>query len=123
MFPPKLLTVMVALISLIVVGVAGYLILRPPLPLLDDAGFDHAQISPNADGVDDVTTIRYKLARPATISIYLENEDGQRYYFREQERRSSGEYAVLFSGIVGGYTLPDEEIAGRVEKRLPRDYL
>ncbi|NLX10258.1 MAG: hypothetical protein GXY36_11430 [Chloroflexi bacterium] len=109
---------MVALISLIVVGVAGYLILRPPLPLLDDAGFDHAQISPNADGVDDVTTIRYKLARPATISIYLENEDGQRYYFREQERRSSGEYAVLFSGIVGGYTLPDEEIAGRVEKRL-----
>ncbi|MBN2303309.1 MAG: hypothetical protein JXQ72_02455 [Anaerolineae bacterium] len=115
---PKLFTLVAALIALIVVGVAGYLILQPPVALLSDAGFDKTLISPNADGVDDLTTIRYSLARPARISIYLENEAGDRYYFRQDERRSSGDYTVLFSGVVGGYTLPGEQIPGTIERRL-----
>lgn len=115
---PKLLTVMVALVALIIVGIAGYVILRPPVPLLSNAEFELAQISPNADGIDDITTIRYSLAKPAHINIYLQNDDGDRYYFRQDERRNSGDYSVLFSGIVGGYTLPGETVPGEIERRL-----
>jgi hypothetical protein len=114
----KTLTAGFALIALIVVGVSGYVILRPPGSLLSDAGFDKTQISPNADGVDDITTIQYSLSRPARVTIYLENALGERYYFRENERRVAGDYSVYFSGIVGGYTLPGEDIPGTIERRL-----
>ena len=70
---PKLITSLVALAAVIVVGAAGYLVLQPPGELLSNAGFDHTVISPNADGIDDITTIRYSLARPADVTIYLEN--------------------------------------------------
>jgi hypothetical protein len=110
--------VIVALVSVIVVSVVGYVILRPPVSLLSGARFEMAQISPNADGVDDVVTIRYSLSRPARVSIYLESDAGQRYYFRQDERRSSGDYSVLFSGVVAGYSLPGEAIPGVIERRL-----
>jgi hypothetical protein len=116
-------TIGFALLALLVVGIVGYLILRPPGPLLSHAGFDKARISPNADGVDDLTTIRYALSRPAQVSVYLENTSGDRYYFRQNEQRSSGDYDVLFSGIVDGYTLPGEDIPGTIERRLiPSDH-
>ncbi len=115
---PKMLTVAAALAALVVVGVAGYLILRPPVALLRNAEFEHSRITPNADGFDDLTTIRYTLSRPAHVSIYLENNAGDRYYFRQNERRTTGDYTVLFSGVVDGYLLPGEEIPGTVERRL-----
>ena len=115
---PKLLTLIVALATVIVVGAVGYAILRPPVALLSGAAFDKTEISPNADGVDDVITIRYSLARPARISIYLDGPAGERFYFRKDERRGSGDYSVLFSGIVDGYTLPGENIPGTIERRL-----
>ncbi len=115
---PKLLTLIAALAAVIVVGVAGYVILRPPVALLSGAGIDATEISPNADGVDDITTIRYSLARPARVSVYFDGPDGERFYFRKDQRRSSGEYAVLFSGIVDGYRLPGEEFPGTIERRL-----
>ncbi len=115
---PKLLTTFAALAALLVVAIIGYLLLRPPVALLSAADFDKTQISPNADGLDDLTTIRYSLARTAHVSIYLDSEDGQRFYFRQNERRTKGDYSVLFSGIVDGYTQPDESIPGRIERRL-----
>ena len=115
---PKLLTVVIAIIALAVVGVVGYVVLRPPTTLLSNAAFETALISPNADGVDDLTTITYSLSRPAQISITLENEAGERYVFRDDERRTSGDYRVLFSGIVDGYTLAGENILGEVQTRL-----
>ncbi|HML20058.1 MAG TPA: hypothetical protein PKD09_00315 [Aggregatilinea sp.] len=115
---PKLLTVVIAVIALAVVGVVGYVVLRPPTALLSNAAFEMALISPNADGVDDLTTITYSLARPAQVSITLENESGDRYTFRDNERRTSGDYSVLFSGIVGGYTLDGEDIPGDIQTRL-----
>lgn len=119
---PRVLTVLAALIAVAAAAVIGYLVLQPPAALLENASFDRAQISPNADGVDDLATITYSLSRPARITIYLENAAGERYYFRENERRIAGDYRVYFSGVVDGYTLPDEDIPGRVERRLmPRD--
>jgi hypothetical protein len=116
-------TIGFALLALLLVGVIGYVMLRPPGPLLSHAGFDKTQISPNADGVDDLTAIRYSLSRPARVSIYLENPADDRYYFRQNEPRGSGDYNVLFSGIVDGYTLPGENIPGTIERRLiPSDH-
>jgi hypothetical protein len=118
MYIPKLLTVIAALAALIVAGLIGYVVLRPPGPLLSGASFDTPQISPNADGIDDITMLRYSLSEPARVSIYLENDAGDRYYFRDDQRRSSGDFQVLFSGVVAGYTLPGEDIPGMVERRL-----
>ena len=77
--------------------------------LLYDAGFSHEVISPNADGVDDATEISYSLRRPADISIYVDNADGERHYFRQNQRRSSGDYNVLWGGVIDEpYTLEDD---------------
>ena len=115
---PILLSVTAAVVAVIIVGVAGYLVLRPPVALLSGASFDKALISPDANGIDDVATVRYSLSQSAQVSIYLENYAGDRYYFRQNERRVSGDYIVLFSGVVDGYVLPGETIAGTVERRL-----
>jgi len=119
---PKTLTIFAALVAAALVIVVGLVILRPPVALLSGATFDKTQISPNADGIDDVTTIRYSLARSARVSIYLDGQSGARYYFRQDEQRTSGDYIVQFSGIVDGYTLPGETVAGTIERRLiPND--
>ncbi|RMG97701.1 MAG: hypothetical protein D6706_08255 [Chloroflexi bacterium] len=78
----------------------------------------HEKITPNADGDNDVTQISYELSRNATVSIYFENEAGERYYFRKEKPRGAGEYRVLFSGIVDGYRLPGETVAGEILTRL-----
>ncbi len=69
-------------------------------PLLYDAQVLPDSISPNADGVQDATEIRYSLRRAATVSIYFENEAGERFYFRQERRRSPGDYSVLWGGVV-----------------------
>ena len=115
---PRMLTITAAIVAAGVIGAIGYVLLRPPVPLLRNATFESDAISPNADGQDDITFITYTLARPARVSIYLDREDGERYYFRQDERRIAGDYRVAFSGIVGGYTLPGEDIPGTVETRL-----
>ncbi|NDJ78144.1 MAG: hypothetical protein GYB65_17990 [Chloroflexi bacterium] len=118
---PKLLTFLGAVIALAVVSGIGFLVLRPSGELLAEARFDASVISPNADGVNDLTTIHYELSRSATVSIWLENDDS-RYYFRQDEPRSSGSYSVYFSGVVDGFSLPDEdEIPGTIERRLIPD--
>lgn len=69
-------------------------------PLLYDAAFSTDRITPNADGDTDVTEIRYSLRRPASVSIYFEDEAGERHYFRDARRRSPGDYSVLWGGVV-----------------------
>jgi hypothetical protein len=69
-------------------------------PLLHDVTFSKQQITPNADGVDDATEIRYSLRRPASVTISFENEAGDAYYFREARRRAEGDYSVLWGGVV-----------------------
>jgi hypothetical protein len=69
-------------------------------PLLYDVVVLPDAISPNADGVQDVTEIHYSLRRTANVSIYFENEAGDRFYFRQERRRSPGDYSVFWGGAV-----------------------
>jgi hypothetical protein len=69
-------------------------------PLLYDVSVSPAAISPNADGTDDATNIEYGLSRNATVSVFFENADGERFYFREERPRSAGEYRVQWGGTV-----------------------
>ena len=69
-------------------------------PLLRDVAVAPDLISPNADGETDVTQIRYSLSRSAYVSIFFEDEDGDRFYFRKDRRRSPGSYSVLWGGVM-----------------------
>jgi len=99
----------------------GWRLLNGDSSLLRDVRVQHEQITPNADGDTDATRIQYQLARNAVVSIYFENEAGERFFFRQDKDRGAGDYEVLFSGVVEGYTLPDETIQGQVLSRLLRD--
>ena len=76
-------------------------------PLLYDVEIAPQTISPNADGQTDVTRISYRLSRSADLSIYFTDDAGQRHYFRQDRRRSAGEYQVDFGGVIAGRMLPD----------------
>lgn len=69
-------------------------------PLLYDVAVAPDFITPNADGNADVTEIRYSLRRSAEVSIYFEDENGERFYFRRAQRRSPGDYSVFWGGVV-----------------------
>lgn len=69
-------------------------------PLLSGVAVYPDTISPNADGVDDATNIEYQLSRNASISIYFVDQEGERYYFRQDRPRSAGEYRVQWGGVI-----------------------
>jgi hypothetical protein len=69
-------------------------------PLLYDVSFSKDVITPNADGNDDATEIKYSLRRPANVTISFEDAQGKQYYFRESRRRAEGDYNVLWGGVV-----------------------
>ena len=101
-------------------------------PLVYDFAISNQTISPNADGDTDVTRVEYKLARNATLSIYLVDGSGEKHYFRRDRARSrtlSGRvYRVDFGGVipkeVGGFrqdrVLPDGEYRLVLEARDER---
>ncbi len=118
---PWPLTLLAAAVTLAVVLAAGAVALQPPRPLITSATVADGRITPDADGANDATTIRYSLARQAAVSIYFESARGERHYFRRERPRPRGDYEVLFSGVVEGYTLPGETVHGAVEARLLPD--
>ncbi len=110
-------TIIAALIAVVVVGAAAARLLDPPRPLLSSAGLSLAQITSDNNAL--ATTIHYTLNRNAAITITFQNKaGGAQYVFRNAEPRAVGDYQVSFSGVVGGYTLPNEQIAGTIETRL-----
>jgi hypothetical protein len=115
---PIWLVVVVALVAAGLVLVVGQALLQPDLPLITEAGFSVDTITPNADGDNDITTFDYSLSRNARVSLVFEAEDGSLYVFRQDEPRIPDDYSVYFSGVVDGYTLPGETVAGRVLRRL-----
>jgi hypothetical protein len=117
------ITIIAALVGMLVVFGVGMIVLQPPTDLILAAQFEQATITPNADGDDDITFFTYDLARNATISIVLEGADERVYRFREDEPRIGQDYRVAFSGVVDGYTLPDEQFPDdvQIERRLIPD--
>ncbi len=83
--------------------------------LLSDVQVNPTAISPNADGIEDVTRISYHLGRSADLSIYLVDDEGERHYFRDSRRRSEGDYGVDFGGVIEGSMLPDGDYTWVVE--------
>jgi hypothetical protein len=118
---PRALTIGFSLLALLAILAVGYVVSRPRGPLVTDAVFGLATITPNADGQDDATSIRYRVRRAAVLSIYFEDADGQRYYFRRDQFRSRGKYSVLFSGIVEGFVGEGEAVKSEVLARLLPD--
>ncbi len=115
---------MVALVAFLFVVLAvalGWRIINGGSSLLRDAQVNDDLITPNADGETDATTISYTLSRNADVSIYFENDAGERFYFRQDKPRGAGDYKVLFSGIVDGYRLPDDIVEGEILSRLLQD--
>ncbi|MDY7040291.1 MAG: hypothetical protein SVX38_05470, partial [Chloroflexota bacterium] len=75
----------------------------PSRTLLYDVDVYPATISPDADGDDDVTLIRYKLRRNANVSIYLVGVEGEKQYFRQDRPRSRSTgagYSLYFGGVI-----------------------
>ncbi len=116
-----LLVALVALIVVIAAVAIGWRLLNGDSSLLRDVRINEETITPNADGVTDATLLSYELSRNADVSIYFEDESGERYYFRQEKPRGTGEYKVLFSGIVDGYTIPDDVVQGEILSRLLQD--
>lgn len=111
----------VAIIVVIAAIAVGWRLVNGDSSLLRNVQLSEDTITPNADGVSDAAAISYELSRNAQVSIFFENEEGERFYFRQEKPRGAGEYKVLFSGIVDGYTLPDDAIQGEILSRLLQD--
>ena len=107
-----------ALVGVVGIVFIGSMIISPPVPLIISAGFDREVITPNADGDNDIATFNYSLSRSSIIDMLFVSQDGLEFYFRDQQARSDGDYSVLFSGVVDGFVLDDEEIYGEIERRL-----
>jgi hypothetical protein len=84
-------------------------------PLVYDVEVQPSTISPNADGVEDVARISYKISRHSELNIFFVDEEGQQHFFRQGNSRSPGEYEVLFGGAIDGQVLPDGEYTWVVE--------
>jgi hypothetical protein len=112
---------LVAAALVLIAILAGARLLNGDRSLLRNATVRYDAISPNADGERDATPIAYELSRNAAVSIFLENDAGERFYFRQDKSRGAGDYEVLFSGVVDGFRLPDEVIDGDIIARLLPD--
>ena len=108
------LVVAVAAVVVVAALALGWRLLNGDSSLLRNVVVNKATITPNADGSDDATLISYEISRNATVSIFFENAAGEHFYFRQEKPRGAGAYSVLFSGVVDGYVLPDEQVEGEV---------
>lgn len=113
------------LMTIAVLAVALMLVACGKQPLLSQVSFSMDLITPNADHDGDVLEITYDLSRSADVSIYFEDQDGNRYYYRDRIRHGPSveePYRVYFAGVVNGYLLPGERFEGfTVEKRVLQD--
>jgi hypothetical protein len=117
----RTLTALIAFTTLAILLAAAYLVAMPRGSVIAEASVGSAVITPNADDRSDATTIHYRIRREAKVSIYFEDERGQRFYFRRNESRASGEYEVLFSGVVEPYEINGETLKGKLIQRLVPD--
>ncbi len=85
--------------------------------LLFDVSLTPDAISPFAGSPNAATTIRYTVARPADVSIYLLDAQGARHDFRTDQPRAAGSYDALFSGAINDRVLSDGKYTVVVEAK------
>ncbi|PJF21704.1 MAG: hypothetical protein CUN56_09720 [Phototrophicales bacterium] len=113
------LVIVAAFFAAAVMLVLGAQLLTPERDLLLYAEFNLTTISPNADGRDDITQFSYEITQAANVTLAFEAQNGDIYYFRQAQPRGAGAYAVLFSGVVDGFSLPDDPaIDAEILRRL-----
>lgn len=103
---------LVVVVGLLLLGLGGCHL----RPLLYDVAVSPAVISPNADGSEDATNIEYKLSRNALLSIYFEDAEGGRHYFRQERPRSAGKYRVQWGGVINEPRWLDNEFGQQLVK-------
>jgi hypothetical protein len=83
-------------------------------PLLSDVQATPDTVRPDRQQAVD---LRYQIGADAFVTIYLENEQGERYPLREDERRAASDepYILRFDGTIGGETAGED---ARVQRRL-----
>lgn len=107
-------------VTAVALGIA-WVTLKPDGPPLESAAFSLSEITPNADGITDVTRLTYSLRRPASVSVYFLDSQQRRYDFRRNKPRGNGAASVDFSGVVEGYTRRGEMVSGTVLSRVLAD--
>jgi hypothetical protein len=77
------------------------------LPELRGFSVSPQVFSPNRDGVDDHVTINYFLPKPASVRVYLLNEEGKKYFIPEKvsQRIEPGEVGLHEYDYEGGVDL------------------
>ncbi len=75
-------------------------------PLLTGMTVAPETISPRPGEKNRATLITYSLARPANVSVYLQDAGGK-YVLRENQPRAAGDFQILFGGSVNNRTLND----------------
>jgi hypothetical protein len=118
---PRSITILTTVLGLTLALATAYLVSRPTESLIAEAEIGLSTITPNADGETDATLIRYRIRREAVVSIFFEDNEGDRYTFRDEQIRPRGRYEVLFSGIVEGFVEEGELVEGEVLARLLPD--
>ncbi len=83
--------------------------------LLENVSLDSDAISPFAGSPNAGTIIRYTLARPAIVTIYLVDAQGGKHYFRQAQPRVPGAYDATFTGAIDSRVLPDGEYSVVIE--------
>lgn len=116
---PKPLLFTGIVIALIIVGIAGVFVLKPPSDLIENVSMSEDVITPNADGENDIAILSYEITRNAKVTISFENQETEEvFYFRRGNDRSEGDYSVQFSGVVDGYVNDNESFQGIIDRRL-----
>ena len=77
-----------------------------PGPLLTAVTVNPETISPRPGEKNRATKIGYALARPAQVSVYLQDANSK-YVLRENQSRAAGDFEILFGGSVDNRTLND----------------
>lgn len=124
MWEQKRTPIIVAILALLLVLMAvavGWRVVRGDDSLLRNVTMSADEITPNADGDRDAAMISYQLSRNGRVSITFENENGEHFYFRQEKPRGAGDYQVAFSGVVDGFSLPNDQVQGQILSRLLPD--
>lgn len=77
------------------------------LPQIQELVVFPERISPNGDGEDDEAEISYKLSKPATVEIFVTDDQGNRFLLEAPNKKGAAFYSHRWNGTSGGKPLAD----------------